>query len=132
MPNATFKGFKQVSKAYFDSLRDEDKIGYLWFVRSNIETSGETATYTGEIFLGTRCYGHHGSEVEDLEYRLNAILYNAGIVDESGNTINLDLKYLTKEEAEEDSVNKVTLLNDDSTQGDPLGILIISGNDVNN
>ena len=44
----------------------------------------------------------------------------------------LRITFITKEEAEEDYVKKTTLFNDDNTQGDPLGILIISGNDVNN
>ena len=65
MSNVTFKGFRQVSKDYFDSLTDEEKIGYLWFVRSNI--NAEEGTYDGDIFLGTRCYGHSGQEVEFLE-----------------------------------------------------------------
>lgn len=131
MPNVTFKGFRQVSKAYFDSLRDEEKIGYLWFVRSNIVT-GATTTYDGDIFLGTRCYGHSGSDVEDLEYRLNAILYNAGILDESGNTVVLKDIFLTKVEADETYVSKDTLFNETESQEVPLGILIISGNDVTN
>ena len=78
MPN-TFKGFKQVTKEYFDSIPEAEKVGYLWFVRSIVE-SGGTEDYSGDIFLGTRHYGHFGGEVEDLEHRLNAILYNAGIV----------------------------------------------------
>lgn len=128
MSNVTFKGFRQVSKDYFDSLTDEEKIGYLWFVRSNI--NAEEGTYDGDIFLGTRCYGHSGNDVEDLEYRLSAILYNAGIVDESGNTINISLEYLSKDEAEEEYVKKVTLFNDTASQENPLGILIISGDDL--
>ena len=131
MPNATFKGFRQVTKGYYDSLQDEEKQGYLWFVRSNIVT-GETETYDGDIFLGTRCYGHFGADVEALEYRLNAILYNAGIVDESGNTIVLSDVYLTKLEAEELYVEKTTLFNLTETQENPLGILIIGGDDTDN
>ena len=130
MPNVTFKGFRQVTKSYFDRLTDEAKVGYLWFVRSNIDVSGDT--YDGDIFLGTRCYGHFGDEVAVLEDRLNRILYNAGIVDESGNTINIQVDYLTKREAEETYVKQTTLFNDDEEGEDPLGILIISGDDVRN
>lgn len=131
MPNVTFKGFKQVTKDYFDSLSEEEKKGYLWFVRSNIVTSGgSVSSYNGDIFLGTRCYGHFGSDVEELERRLNAILYNAGILDESGNTVVLSQVYLTQEMAEETYVKKVTLFNETETQENPLGILIISGDDV--
>ena len=132
MPNVTFKGIKQVTREFFDSISDAEKIGFLWFVRSNIETSGETATYTGEIFLGTRCYGHFGADVEALEDRLNRILYNAGIVDESGNTVVLSEIYLTKLEADELYVKNETLFNETATQENPLGILIIGGDDTGN
>ncbi len=127
MPNVTFKGFRQVTKGYFDSLTDEQKVGYLWFVRSNIDTSGNT--YDGDIFLGTRCYGHSGQEVEFLEQRLNGILYNAGIVDESGNTIDIKLDYLSKEEAEEQYVKRTELFNEEGGE-DPAGILVIGGDDT--
>lgn len=130
MPNVTFKGFRQVTQSYFSNLSDEEKVGYLWFVRSNIETSGGTEVYDGDIFLGTRCYGHFGRDVEALEERLNAILYNAGIVDESGNTIDIKVDYLSKEEAEEEYVKKVTLFNQDEESVDPLGILVIGGDDI--
>lgn len=130
MPNVTFKGFRQVTQSYFDNLSEEEKVGYLWFVRSNIQTSGGTETYDGDIFLGTRCYGHSGDEVQALEQRLDAILYNAGIVDESGNTINITVDYLSKDEADETYVKKTTLFNRDEESEDPLGVLIIGGNDI--
>ena len=129
MPNVTFKGFRQVTKAYFDSLQDEEKQGYLWFVRSNIVT-GETEAYDGDIFLGTRCYGHFGQDVDALEQRLNAILYNAGIVDESGNTVVLSDVYLTKLEADETYVKQATLFNEAESLENPLGILVIGGDDI--
>ena len=128
MPGVTFKGFRQVTQGYFNNLTDEAKVGYLWFVRSNIDASGNT--YDGDIFLGTRCYGHFGNDVAALEDRLDRILYNSGIVDESGNTINITVDYLTKEEAEETYVKQTTLFNEDDESEDPLGILVIGGNDV--
>ena len=128
MPGVTFKGFRQVTQGYFNNLTDEAKVGYLWFVRSNIDASGNT--YDGDIFLGTRCYGHFGNDVAALEDRLDRILYNAGIVDESGNTINITVDYLSKEEAEETYVKQTTLFNEDDESEDPLGILVIGGNDV--
>ena len=112
MPNVTFKGFRQVTKGYFDNLTDEQKVGYLWFVRSNIDTSGNTY-----------------EEVEFLEERLNGILYNAGIVDESGNTIDIKLDYLSKEEAEETYVKRTELFSEDGGE-DPAGILVIGGDDT--
>ena len=130
MPNATFKGFKQVTKAYFDNLQDSEKVGYLWFVRSNILT-GDTETYDGDIFLGTRHYGHFGADVEALEDRLNRILYNAGVLDESGNTVVLSDIFLSKVEADELYVEKTTLFNLSGSVQNPLGILVIEGDDVN-
>jgi hypothetical protein len=129
MPNVTFKGFRQVTKDYFDNLTDEQKVGYLWFVRSNIDPSGNT--YDGDIFLGTRCYGHFGNDVAALEDKLDRILYNAGIVDESGNTINITVDYLTKDDAEDLYVKKTTLFNQQSEEN-LLGILLIDGNDTGN
>lgn len=80
MSGATiFKGIKQVTYDYFSGLTDEEKQGYIWFVRSNIEASGDTETYNGDIFLGTRHYGHFGGEVSELEDKLNSILYNEDI-----------------------------------------------------
>ena len=74
MPNTKFKGFKQVTSDYFEQLSDSQKLGYLWFVRSNIVT-GETETYDGDIYLGTRHYGRQSGDVEALEDRVNRILY---------------------------------------------------------
>lgn len=129
MPNVTFKGFRQVTKDYFNNLTDEQKVGYLWFVRSNIDPSGNT--YDGDIFLGTRCYGHFGNDVAALEDKLDRILYNAGIVDESGNTINITVDYLTKDDAEDLYVKKSTLF-DQQSEENLLGILLIDGNDTGN
>lgn len=120
----TFKGFKQVTASAYQAA--EDKAGYLWFVRSNI--SGDT--YEGDIYFGTKHYGHFGGEVEALETRLNAILTEAGILDESGSTVVLSEIYLTQEEAEETYVNKETLYNTDTTGGKELGVFIVSGSDV--
>ena len=126
MANNTFKGFRQVTAENYASLSNEEKVGYLWFVRT---FDGNDAV-SGDIFLGTRQYAHFGGEVEALEQRLNAILYNAGIVDESGNTISITTDYLTKELAEEIYVKKETLFNMDDSEGVPLGLLVVTGNDV--
>ena len=122
--SAPFKGFKQVTQASYDQTQDADKIGYLWFVRSNI--TGDS--YDGDIYFGTKHYGHFGGEVEELEERLNNILTEAGILDESGNTVVLSTIYLSKTEAEETYVDKPTLFN--SGQTGEVGILIVQGNDV--
>ena len=130
MPNTKFKGFKQVTSDYFEQLSDSQKLGYLWFVRSNIVT-GETETYDGDIYLGTRHYGRQSGDVEALEDRVNRILYNSGIVDESGNTVTLSEIYLSKVEADETYVKKTTLFNETEEEENPLGILIVSGDDIN-
>ena len=44
----TFKGFKQVFKSEFEN--EQDKIGYLWFVRENEDSK------VGEIYFGSRLY----------------------------------------------------------------------------
>ena len=126
MANNTFKGFRQVSAEYYASLSDSEKVGYLWFVRT---FNGDDAV-SGDIFLGTRQYAHFGGEVDALEQRLNTILYDAGIVDESGNTISITTDYLTKELAEEIYVKKETLFNEDESEGVPLGLFVVTGNDV--
>ena len=121
---ATVKGFKQVTLAAYQAA--EDKVGYLWFVRSDI--SGDT--YEGDIYFGTRHYGHFGGEVEELATRINGILSDAGIVDESGNTVVLSEVFLKQADAEEIYVKKETLYNTDTTGGKELGVFIISGSDV--
>ena len=102
---ATVKGFKQVTLAAYQAA--EDKVGYLWFVRSDV--SGDT--YEGDIYFGTRHYGHFGGEVEELATRINGILSDAGIVDESGNTVVLSEVFLKQADAEEIYVKKETLYN---------------------
>ncbi len=124
-----FKGFRQVTQRFFDSLTDVEKQGYIWFVRSNIEVSGGTETYDGDIFLGTRRYGHFGGEVEALEMRVNTILHQEGILDESGNTIILSAIYLSKAEAEDLYVKKEVLYNENVSAGD-LGVFVIDGDDA--
>lgn len=80
-----FKGFKQVTLDYFNGVAEEDKLGYIWFVRSDI--SGDT--YTGDIYLGTRHYAHTGAEVEEAVEYIENILKEAGIIDESGQTVDI-------------------------------------------
>lgn len=85
MAQQIFKGFKQVTLEQFNSYTDEEKIGYLWLVRSNIEDDN----YDGDIYFGTRHYAHQGNEVQELEENITTILTDAGILDESGETINV-------------------------------------------
>ena len=123
---APFKGLKQVTLEAYEQA--SEKAGYLWFVRSNI--SGDT--YEGDIYFGTRHYGHFGGEVEELAARLDAILLEAGIVDESGNTVVLSEVFLKQADAEEIYVTKNELFNTSTAGGAELGALVISGSDVSN
>ena len=81
----TFNGFKQVTLDYYNSVSPEERKGYLWLVRSNI--SGDS--YTSDIYFGNKQYAHFGTEVEDLSEAINNILIDAGIIDESGQTVNV-------------------------------------------
>lgn len=82
---AQFKGFKQVTHNFFSGVTDSEKIGYLWFVRS----SADGEPFAGDIYLGTMHYGHYGTEVDDLDAAVSQILEDAGIIDESGNTVDV-------------------------------------------
>jgi len=58
MANATFKGFKQVTKTYFDNeLTDEQKKHYMWLVRDVVDN----VPVSSAIYFGTRKY----AEVND-------------------------------------------------------------------
>ena len=67
------------------SIEDAEKIGYLWLVRSNI--SGDT--YDSDIYFGTRHYAHIGNEVEEAVEHIENILKEAGVIDESGETVDI-------------------------------------------
>jgi hypothetical protein len=49
---ANFKGFKQLFVADFNALSNEEKRGYMWFVRENAEAT------EGAIYFGSRLYGN--------------------------------------------------------------------------
>jgi len=65
-----FKGIQQVTKTYFDSLQDEDKIGVLWFVRDIDE---HDVVKSLSIYFGTRRYGHYGYEDQSI-HEINQVL----------------------------------------------------------
>ena len=66
---ANFKGFKQVFKSEFEALPNKNKVGYLWFVRENIDSE------MGEIYFGSRLYGKCSADVDLTDY------YNKSEVD---------------------------------------------------
>lgn len=66
---ANFKGFKQVFKSEFEALPNKNKVGYLWFVRENINSE------MGEIYFGSRLYGKCSADVDLSDF------YNKGEVD---------------------------------------------------
>ena len=61
MSEKIFKGLKQVKFDSFSGLTDEQKSGYLWFVRTVVpEVEGENNVANDEydIYFGSRHYGH--------------------------------------------------------------------------
>ena len=61
MSEKIFKGLKQVKFESFSGLTNEEKAGYLWFVRTVVpETEGENNVANDEydIYFGSRHYGH--------------------------------------------------------------------------
>ncbi len=70
MAEKLFKGLRQVTKAEFDSISNEDKVGILWFVR---EFGSDNNVKSLDIYLGTRHYGHYGYEDESIREINNVI-----------------------------------------------------------
>lgn len=77
-----FKGFRQVLASSFSSMESKDKVGYLWLVRPSAESP------YGDIYFGSRHYGHFGDEADKIA-EIQDVLVDAGIVDESGNTVDI-------------------------------------------
>jgi len=128
MAQQIFKGFKQVTLEQFNGYTDEQKLGYLWLVRSNISGS----TYEGDIYFGTRHYAHQGPEVKKLETKVDKVFKDSGIVNASGETVNvvnlMETNYLKKNDAANTYATKVQLFNTDETIG-AFGNLTISDED---
>ena len=77
-----FKGIKQAYQSTYDSASVEDKKAFLWLVRENaLDTHGK-------IYFGNRCYGVYDESMEYIDNILN-ILSDAGIVDETGATVDI-------------------------------------------
>lgn len=76
-----FKGIGQVTWESFSGLTNDEKIGKLWFVKRTVAEGGNDNDAYGEIYFGTRHYGHF-SQAE-----IDAIAANK----EAINTINTDL-----------------------------------------
>ena len=63
MPTADLKGFKQVTFEEYYNTPDEDKKGYIWFVRN----FGEHGEYmNASIYMGTRLYADSNEIVNAL------------------------------------------------------------------
>lgn len=86
MDKKIFKGFKQVTRAQFDS--EENKSGYLWFVRTEPEATpsvvdeGEEVKPNDEydIYFGSKQYGHFcEGELQSIKDRITTL---EGNVDE--------------------------------------------------
>lgn len=81
-----FKGIKQVTKEYFDSLSKVEKLGVIWFVRESVFAEGESKNSLGNdkyyIYFGSRPYGYFWEgEHEVLAQSLNAIAKAIGLSD---------------------------------------------------
>lgn len=70
-----FKGIGQVTEEAFNGLNDADKIGKLWFVKRTVAEGSEDEDAYGEIYFGTRHYGHF-SQAE-----INAIKANEAAIE---------------------------------------------------
>lgn len=81
MSEKIFKGFKQVLQAEYDSaVTGGTALGYIWFVRPD---SGSTSV--GDIYLGTRHYGHFGeNDLADLTSKISSICTELGLTAEGG------------------------------------------------
>lgn len=78
-----FYGIKQVSDAYYTSLPDESKYGYIWFVR---KLNGETVVKSS-IYFGTRLYAENNdtAEIDTIkEFHENLVNSFAGILKADG------------------------------------------------
>lgn len=87
---ANFNGFKQVTLEYFNTIEESERKGYIWFVRSNIGTDTDgNVTYDSDIYFGNRLYAHYSNDVNESIDAIIDILSDAGLVDDSGNTVNI-------------------------------------------
>jgi len=77
-----FKGIKQAYQSTYDSASVEDRKAFLWLVRENAQD-----TY-GKIYFGNRCYGVYDESMESVN-DIYQILSDAGIIDETGNTVDI-------------------------------------------
>lgn len=81
MSEKIFKGFKQVLQAEYNSaVTGGTALGYIWFVRP-----GSDNTSVGDIYLGTRHYGHFGeNDLADLTSKISSICSELGLTVKGG------------------------------------------------
>ena len=77
MSEKIFKGFKQVKFESFSALNNEEKAGYLWFVRTEVpevEGANDVANDEYDIYFGSRHYGHFcEGELSAIEAKITAL-----------------------------------------------------------
>lgn len=77
MSEKIFKGFKQVKFESFSALKNEEKAGYLWFVRTEVpevEGANDVANDEYDIYFGSRHYGHFcEGELSAIEAKITAL-----------------------------------------------------------
>jgi hypothetical protein len=76
MTKKIFKGIRQVDSVKFNST--PDKVGYLWFVRTEVKTEGEETNNVEndefDIYFGTKHYGHfQEGELEAIKNAIEAL-----------------------------------------------------------
>lgn len=76
MTKKIFKGIRQVDSATFNSTLD--KVGILWFVRTEVKTEGEETNNVAndefDIYFGTKHYGHfQEGELEAIKEDIEAL-----------------------------------------------------------
>lgn len=84
MAKTLFKGIQQVTIDKFNSYSNNEKKGYLWFVREPVSDDANSDNPLGNdkyyVYLGTRCYGSFWEgQIEALALSLEAVRISVGL-----------------------------------------------------
>ena len=84
MARTLFKGIQQVTIDKFNSYSNNEKKGYLWFVREPVSDDANSDNPLGNdkyyVYLGTRCYGSFWEgQIETLALSLEAVRTAVGL-----------------------------------------------------
>jgi polyhydroxyalkanoate synthesis regulator phasin len=131
-----FLGFRQVSKAYFDSLTSAAKKNYLWFVR-DLEATG--TTIPAAVYFGTRKYGEVNQDemestkldnlIESMGSMVNSDGTWSGVQGLSGETVTeviealkalVEAEAAARQEADEELVEAINQESELRAEGDEI------------